>query len=110
MLKGKTGKEFFLLWDEFEEMRTLEAKFVRAIDKFEVILQHNVAGVKTWDEGDFRYALNKIQDTPFDFNGFMRKLKNYLDDRTYKIVKKAGVLSKVPDENIKRYQDKENKI
>ena len=106
ILRDKIGKDILHLWEEFEKWKTPEAKFVRALDKFEVILQHNVAGVKTWDEGDFRYTLNDIQDNPFNFSSFMRKLKDYLDDRTYEIVERTNTTSQVPKENLKRYKSR----
>jgi len=45
------------LWKEFEEQITPEAKFAQALDKLEVLIQHNEAGTKTWEprEYDFNY-------------------------------------------------------
>ncbi|RJR25258.1 HD domain-containing protein [Candidatus Microgenomates bacterium] len=102
ILKGKRGGEIVKLWEEFEEKKTPEACFVDAIDKFECIFQHLLAGVETWDEADFRYAFVDKQDMPFDFNGFMRDLKDYLDKVTYSELKKSGKLLKVPKENLER--------
>ncbi len=36
---GDEGNEYFEIWEEFEEEKSPEAKFVKAIDKLEMILQ-----------------------------------------------------------------------
>jgi putative hydrolase of HD superfamily len=52
ILPGKSGKAVFELWHEFEETKTREAKFVRAIDKLET-LNHivNRIGIPIHDPG-----------------------------------------------------------
>ena len=92
------------MWEEFELKKTLESKFAYAMDKFECLFQHNIADIKTWDEGDYRYTFIDKQDTPFDYDDFMRQLKNTLDNWTYTKVKRAGTLERVPKENLERYQ------
>lgn len=61
----ETRKEFIDLWEEFEEGKTNEAKFGIALDKLEVLIQHNEAGVETWNEKEFAwnytYAYDKVQ-------------------------------------------------
>ena len=36
------------LYDEMEAMQTLEARLCKALDKLEVLIQHNEAGLSTW--------------------------------------------------------------
>lgn len=36
---GNQGKEYFNIWKEYEERKTKEAKFVKAIDNLEMTLQ-----------------------------------------------------------------------
>jgi len=36
---GENGKEYFSIWKEYEERKSEEAKFVKAIDNLEMILQ-----------------------------------------------------------------------
>ncbi|OGK46782.1 hypothetical protein A3A93_04015 [Candidatus Roizmanbacteria bacterium RIFCSPLOWO2_01_FULL_38_12] len=102
-LGGDLGQEILSLWTEFEGRQTNEAKFVHALDKFECLFEHNLADISTWDEGDYRYTFVEVQDTPFDFDSFMRRLKDRLDEWTNDKLTKAGTLSKVPEENLTRY-------
>lgn len=44
---------FFELWEEYEDMRSAEAKFLKGLDKLETILQHN-QGINA---ADFDYDL-----------------------------------------------------
>jgi putative hydrolase of HD superfamily len=47
----KLQKEILNLWEEYEDGKTAEAKFANALDKVEVLLQHN--------EADYRYMTKK---------------------------------------------------
>jgi len=42
------GDEIRELWMEFEEGTTADARFVRLIDRLEVLVQHNEADLNTW--------------------------------------------------------------
>jgi putative hydrolases of HD superfamily len=63
-LENNSGEEFFQLWNEFEEGVTEEAKFAQALDKLEVLIQHNDADISTWNETEYSfnltYADNKV--------------------------------------------------
>ncbi len=48
MLASSTGDELYDLWHEFEAKESFEAKFVTALDKLEVYLQHGEADISTW--------------------------------------------------------------
>jgi len=50
LIPADTGKEIRELWLEFEEGKTADARFVRLIDRLEVLIQHNEAGTDTWAE------------------------------------------------------------
>lgn len=54
-LSNNTKNEILELWQEYEEKQTNEAKVAQLIDKMEAGLQHCIAGVETWDDGDFRH-------------------------------------------------------
>ncbi|MCU0679832.1 MAG: HD domain-containing protein [Planctomycetes bacterium] len=43
------GQEIFSLWQEYEEKKTKEAKFVKALDKIETTFQLTESGYETWD-------------------------------------------------------------
>lgn len=45
---NEVGQQIYELWEEYERQECYEAKFVRALDKLEVQLQHNEADLSTW--------------------------------------------------------------
>ena len=66
---GETiGKEIYDLWHEFEEKKTLEAKFSNALDKLEVQIQHNHAPMDTWEEIEFEMVYFMDKHVAFDSN------------------------------------------
>ena len=71
--------------------------------------QHDIADIKTWDDNDYRYTFIDKQDIPFDYDKFMRVLKNSVDKWTYSKVEKARTLNKIPKENIERYRKNNSK-
>lgn len=77
-LPPKTQKEFWELWHEFEAKETIEAKIAQAMDKMEVIIQHNIADFSTWDDGDF--SVHAFYKTDFfDFDSFIRELRDEVE-------------------------------
>lgn len=48
-LPSKTEKEMMKLWLDFEKCQTIESKIANALDKMEVLIQHNQASIKTWN-------------------------------------------------------------
>jgi len=102
-LPFQSRKEIMELWQEFERKKTKESRFAHAIDKVEVILQHNVADIKTWLNGDF--DLNPYwKDEYYNLDPFLRKFKDQVNSETMAKIARAGKLSKVKPEHLKRYQ------
>ncbi len=62
------GDEFYDLWYEFEEKKTLESKFANALDKLEVQIQHNHAPMDTWEEIEFSMVYMMGKHVSFDEN------------------------------------------
>ena len=62
----KNYPEIKALWEEYNEASTKEARFVKALDKIETLLQIIEAGKETWDEPDFiyNYANKAVADFP----------------------------------------------
>lgn len=58
LLPEKQAKEFIDIWLEFEEGETNEAKFAKAIDRFEPILQNVSNNGGTWKE--YNVPLDKV--------------------------------------------------
>lgn len=49
-LPKEIAKDFVILWKEFEEYKTLESKFCKAIDKLDPII-HNLDAKTAWKDG-----------------------------------------------------------
>lgn len=60
LLPQKQADEFIAIWEEFEEGLTNEAKFARAMDRFEPLLQNTSNEGGTWVEFDVSYQ--KVYD------------------------------------------------
>jgi len=60
LLPQQQADEFIAIWEEFEEGLTPEAKFARAMDRFEPLLQNTSNNGGTWTEFDVRYQ--KVYD------------------------------------------------
>ena len=90
-LPEKTRNEFIELFEECEAKSTPEAKIAQAIDKFEAPLQHNIADINTWDQNDYdihgRYKMEL-----YEFDPFLKELRNELEHMTRKKVTKAKTL------------------
>jgi putative hydrolase of HD superfamily len=56
-LPKKTAQKIVALWQEFEEAETFEAKFAQAMDKLEVVIQHNHADLETWNEKEHTFNI-----------------------------------------------------
>lgn len=63
-----------LLFKEMEEQKTLESKIYKALDKLEVIFQHNQADISTWIP--LEYTLNLEHGaTQVEFSEYLKQLK-----------------------------------
>lgn len=60
------GKEISDLWHEYNDCKTREAKFVKALDKIETLTQIAESGHKTYDKPEFiaNYANKSIKSFP----------------------------------------------
>jgi 5'-deoxynucleotidase YfbR-like HD superfamily hydrolase len=105
-LPEKTRNEFLELFEECEAKSTHEAKIAQAIDKFEAPLQHNIADINTWDQNDYdihgRYKMEL-----YEFDPFLKELRDELEDMTRKKVTKAKTLHRFRPE-IQEYYKKLN--
>lgn len=59
-LQGPVGQEIFDLWHEFEARVTPEARFAAALDNLEVQMQHNLAGLETWEPVEYDLVYTKM--------------------------------------------------
>jgi putative hydrolase of HD superfamily len=104
----KLADEYMNLWEEFEECKTPEAQFAVALDKAEVIIQHNKASISTWEQGD--YDINPYyRDEKFNFDEFMRAFKDVVDIKTMEKVEKEGDMGRVSNDHKKRWDKSSSK-
>ncbi len=52
LIGDEIGEQIYALWHEFNQRKTVEARFVYALDKLEANLQHNEADERTWTQED----------------------------------------------------------
>ncbi|MBI2546038.1 HD domain-containing protein [Candidatus Woesearchaeota archaeon] len=81
-------KKIIELWKEYENAETLEAKLVKALDKLEVIIQHNEADISTWapEEFEFQFTYGKKFT---DFHPFLKKFREEVDMDSSKKIAEA---------------------
>lgn len=101
-LDESTARELMSVWEEYEERQTPEARFVKIIDTFDVVTQHNAAPLSTWEDNDFLWQLNEMQDGFFNEDENMRKLKDALDEWSIEKVSATNQLDKLDQPALKR--------
>lgn len=90
MLPKYLEDELLKLWQEFEENKTEEAKFVQALDKLHPIIQNLISEGKSWQENKVTEEMIRKYKTKFNEGSlFLMELFNYL----LKTSKKKGYLS-----------------
>jgi putative hydrolase of HD superfamily len=102
-LPTEKSNEIISLWEEFEKNETPEANFTNALDKIEVLMQHNLADISTWNQGDFNVG-PYYKDGYFNFDVFMRTFKNIVDIQTMEKIFNAKMESKVDPKHLERYR------
>lgn len=79
LLEEPARTKLYALWQEYESGSTKEARFVRALDKAETIIQHNQGK----NPGDFDYAFNlEYGKSYFEGQPLLERLREQLDDDT----------------------------
>lgn len=74
-------QQFTELYQEMEEMSTVEAKLYKALDRLEAIIQHNQADISTWLplEYDLQYTYGVKN---MEFSEYLKKLRVEIDRQT----------------------------
>lgn len=62
------------LFDEMNEQKTVESKIYKALDKMEVLIQHNEANISTWIECEYQNNLTYGEEE-VKFSDYMKQLK-----------------------------------
>ena len=84
-----TKDEIYALWEEFEHRETEEAKFAVALDKLEVLIQHNEANPSTYLPGEGEYNLTYADDK-VNHNESLKQLRELIRDETKEVLKNAN--------------------
>src|SRR5579872_7354900 len=93
-LPEKSKIEFTNIWNEFEARETIEAKIAQALDKMEVIIQHNIADLSTWDQNDFDLTPFYRTDY-FDFDSFLRQLRDEVEKMSVKKIVESSNIHRI---------------
>lgn len=97
-------EEIHGLWHEYEERKSFESRLVKCLDCLEVILQHCLSDIKTWDINDYKLALSKQQDAHFNLHPFLRRFKDALTDMIISKVAEVGRLPDLDQEALSKWQ------
>jgi putative hydrolase of HD superfamily len=95
--------ECLSLFDEFEALKTDTAQVAKAIDRFEALMQHNLIPITTWDQGDFDIQ-PYYQDQHFNFDPFIRQLKDYIDNQSMQKINDAQMLARINPSFINKWK------
>lgn len=77
-------EELLVLWTEYDQMSTEEARLVKALDKIETMLQHNQGK----NPSEFDYAFNLTYGKKYtDYDAKTRQLRDLIDIETTKRAK-----------------------
>lgn len=82
-LPSYSKQEIMDLWNEFENRETLEARFGVALDKLEVLIQHNEANVATYLYGEGEYNLTYADDK-VSYNETLKEFRELIREETKK--------------------------
>ncbi|MDU4892798.1 MAG: HD domain-containing protein [Clostridium sp.] len=76
------------LFEEMEAQETLESKIYKALDKMEVLFQHNQADISTWLP--LEYKLNLEHGTEqVEFSDYLKQLKSVINEESRKKINEA---------------------
>ncbi|MBK9421313.1 MAG: HD domain-containing protein [Flavobacteriales bacterium] len=91
LLPAAQAAEFIAIWQEFEDGQTDEAKFARAMDRFEPLLQNSSNNGGTWVE--FNVPYEKVYEKKKAIRQGSASLWNYAETLLNESVEK-GILKK----------------
>lgn len=91
MLPPEQAEEFISIWEEFEDGQTNEAKFAKAMDRFEPLLQNASNKGGTWAEYNVEY--DKVFDTAHKIKKGSEMIWSYTEDLLEQSVEE-GILLK----------------
>ena len=87
-LSLKVQKELLTIWTEFEAGTTKEAKLALALDKLEVLIQHNEAKLSSWTKVEYSYNLTCSWKN-MEFDPFTKAFRAEIDKQIRKKISKS---------------------
>ncbi|MCL5410488.1 MAG: HD domain-containing protein [Patescibacteria group bacterium] len=102
-LDSNFSDEIFDLWQEYEEQKTFEAKFIKALDKMEVRLQHNEADMETWNDVEYPRS-QYVADRFCDFDKFLKEFNRLIKEESKDKIIKSGRNFQEVEKEVKELQ------
>lgn len=93
LLPPEQAKEFIAIWTEFEEGITDEAKFAKAMDRFEPLLQNTSNDGGTWTE--FNVPYQKVYDKKKAIKNGSTLIWDYAENLINESVEKGILIKKL---------------
>ena len=90
LLGRELGDEIFALWHEYEELKTAESTFVKALDSLEANHQSIMCDVDYWPDYYYPIALTKA-DKYCQHEEILNALNSEITERMKIEFKKAGI-------------------
>jgi putative hydrolase of HD superfamily len=84
------GDDFLRIFHEYEERKSPEAKYVKALDHLEVQHQHNLAPLTTWTPAEYDLVYTKMNDA-CAHDSFLNSLRARIADDAEKKMMQGGV-------------------
>lgn len=76
-------REIVDLWGEYMKLESLEAKFVKALDKIEVRVQHNESKMSRWN--DVEYSRSQyVADKWCEYDNFLKEFNELVKEESKK--------------------------
>ncbi len=76
------------LYAEMNELKTLEARIYKCMDKLEAVIQHNESDISTWEPHEYALNLSYAYDN-VAFSPYLTELRNEIRRETEEKIEKA---------------------
>ena len=84
------GDIWHMMWHEFEDGKTPEARLGRAVDALEVQIQHNLAAMETWQPIEHELTYTKVAP-PCAYDAFLRVFASEVVGEADAKMREAGI-------------------
>jgi len=84
-------EELIPLFKEMAELKTLESRIYKALDKMEAVIQHNEADISTWLPLEYELQLT-YGEKEMEFSEYMKALKKEVNKRSIEKIEENKTL------------------